>query len=245
MGGPVADDGREPRADDGRESGPHDAGGRAAHWRREAAAWHNRFIMLLDRSPVPIAIADTEGVVSGVNPPFAALWGLRPGQLRDRRLLDLFDPQDHDRLWRLAEALRTGRRSRYPLRVRWQGAGGACGTGQLTVEPVGGDTQTAPALLVTLREEEPPRACLDPPRGVELGEREAAVLALVASGATTAAIARALDLTVDGVNYHLGRLARRLQAPNRAALVARAYVLGLLEPGSWPPRARVHDQERD
>ncbi|WP_308013897.1 helix-turn-helix transcriptional regulator [Streptantibioticus parmotrematis] len=222
-----------------------DAGGSAAHWRREAAAWHNRFIMLLDRSPVPIAIADTEGVISGVNPPFAALWGLRPGQLRERRLLDLFDPQDHDRLRRLAEALRTGRRSRYHLPVRWQGTGGTPGTGQLTVEPVGGDTQNAPALLVTLREEEPPRALPGPPPGMDLGEREAEVVALVASGATTAAIARELDLTVDGVNYHLGRLSRRLQAPNRAALVARAYVLGLLDPASWPPRARAHEPERD
>ncbi|MFK4071566.1 hypothetical protein [Streptomyces sp. NPDC029674] len=47
--------------------------------------------------------------------------------------------------------------------------------------------------------------------------------------------ARAVGIGVDGVNYHLTRLCRRLRAPNRTALVARAYVLGLLDPEAWPP----------
>jgi DNA-binding CsgD family transcriptional regulator len=38
------------------------------------------------------------------------------------------------------------------------------------------------------------------------------------------------------VNYHLTRLSDRFGVPNRTALVARAYSLGLLDPGSWPPR---------
>jgi PAS domain S-box-containing protein len=199
--------------------------------RREAVAWRNRFITLLDRSPIPIAIADTAGVVTGANPPFAALWGLRPGQLRGRGLLELFDPQDKAQLRRIEEALRLGRRSRYPLRVRWAG-----GAGELTAEPVEGDAEGPPALLVMLREEEPvPAAHPAAAAPVEVTEREAEVLALVASGATNSAIARALELTVDGVNYHLTRLCRRLGAPNRTALVARGYVLGLLDPTAWPP----------
>jgi len=51
----------------------------------------------------------------------------------------------------------------------------------------------------------------------------ARILELVASGVTTSVVARQVGLTVDGVNYHLGRLCRRLDAPNRVALVARAF----------------------
>jgi DNA-binding CsgD family transcriptional regulator len=53
---------------------------------------------------------------------------------------------------------------------------------------------------------------------------------LAASGVTTSVVARQVGLTVDGVNYHLGRLCRRLDVPNRVALVARAYVIGLFDP---------------
>ncbi|MEU9116558.1 hypothetical protein AB0D04_33630 [Streptomyces sp. NPDC048483] len=48
-------------------------------------------------------------------------------------------------------------------------------------------------------------------------------------------VARTVGLSDDGVNYHLTRLGRRLHTPNRTALVARAYVLGLLSPTAWPP----------
>jgi DNA-binding CsgD family transcriptional regulator len=65
----------------------------------------------------------------------------------------------------------------------------------------------------------------------------ARILELVATGATTAVVARHVGLTVDGVNYHLGRLCRRLDAQNRVALVAGAYVLGLLDPSTSPPRS--------
>lgn len=40
---------------------------------------------------------------------------------------------------------------------------------------------------------------------------------------------------MDGVNYHLRRLSARWGAANRTELVARAYALGVLAPGVWPP----------
>ncbi|MYS61660.1 PAS domain-containing protein [Streptomyces sp. SID5468] len=218
------------------DAGQDGAGVPGGHPGHEAVVWRNRFIMLLDRAPMPIAIADTAGVVLMVNPAFAGLWRQRPGQLRGRDLLDLFDPRDKDQLLRIYEALRHGRRSRYLLPVTLRDAGQAPRDAVVTVDPVGDEPDEPPALLVTLREEEaaapaPPAR----PAGVTLGVREGQVLALAAAGATNAAIARALDLTVDGVSYHLSRLCRRLGAPNRAALVARAYVLGVLDPHAWPP----------
>ncbi|KOV56879.1 hypothetical protein ADK64_40820 [Streptomyces sp. MMG1121] len=193
---------------------------------------------LLDRIPTPTAISTTEGEITVANPAFAALWGLAPGRLAGRRLLDLLTPTDEGQLSRVETALTKGSRSRYPVHVRWT-VGGEPHTGQLTVEPVSDPGGASPPLLTTLLVDEPP-AMRDP--GAEaprLTAQESHILALVAAGRTTAMVARTLGLGDDGVNYHLTRLCRRLHAPNRTALVARAYVLRLLSPTAWPPEPHL------
>ncbi|BAC75146.1 hypothetical protein Save01_06562 [Streptomyces avermitilis] len=49
--------------------------------------------------------------------------------------------------------------------------------------------------------------------------------------------ARETGLTTDGVTCHLRRLSERWSAANRTELVARAYALGVLSSGVWPPEA--------
>lgn len=195
--------------------------------------WRNYFLILLDRIPTPIAVCRAYGQVMIANPAMAAQWGAAPGQLRGRNLLDLFEPRAKAQLDRLTEALLRGRRSRYPVEVRWRaGSDGSVREGELTIDPVGDPSVHPPALLALLRVSEtaPPPA----PRG-SASPVEARILALAAGGATTASIGTALGLTVDGVNYHLTRLARRWRVQGRTALVARAYVLGVLSADSWPP----------
>ncbi|GHF45716.1 PAS domain-containing protein [Streptomyces griseosporeus] len=63
------------------------------------------------------------------------------------------------------------------------------------------------------------------------------ILALLAAGHDNAGVAAALRLSRQTVDYHLARLRRLLGAATRPALVARAYVLGILSPHSWPPRS--------
>ncbi|WP_372464023.1 PAS domain-containing protein [Streptomyces pinistramenti] len=195
--------------------------------------WRNYFLILLDRIPMPIAVCRADGKVLIANPAMAAQWGTAPGRLPGRNLLDLFHPRDTAQLDRLTEALRAGRRSRYPVAVRWRDRSQDLEReGELTVDPVGDPSVRPPALLALLRVRDtaPP----PPPRG-RASPVEARILALAAGGATTASIGTALGLTVDGVNYHLSRLSRRWRVQGRTALVARAYVLGVLAPGSWPP----------
>ncbi|WP_030990909.1 PAS domain-containing protein [Streptomyces sp. NRRL S-1813] len=195
--------------------------------------WRNYFLILLDRIPTPIAVCRAHGEVLIANPAMAAQWGTVPGQLRGRNLLDLFEPRAKAQLDRLTEALRLGRRSRYPVEVRWRDASdGTEREGELTIDPVGDPSVHPPALLALLRVRE--SAPSPSPRG-SASPVEARILALAAGGATTASIGTALGLTVDGVNYHLTRLARRWRVQGRTALVARAYVLGVLSPDSWPP----------
>ncbi|MFF4607097.1 PAS domain-containing protein [Streptomyces sp. NPDC001339] len=196
--------------------------------------WHNYFLILLDRIPTPIAVCRSDGEVLIANPAMAAQWGAAPGQLRGRNLLDLFKPRAKEQLLRIEEALRLGRRSRYPVEVHWRaGSDGAVREGELTVDPVGDPSEQPPLLLAVLRVRETAPSPAPPPGTAS--PVEARILALAAGGATTAAIGTALGLTVDGVNYHLTRLARRWRVQGRTSLVAKAYVLGVLSPESWPP----------
>jgi len=65
---------------------------------------------------------------------------------------------------------------------------------------------------------------------------DARILEGIATGASTVQLAARLYLSRQGVEYHVGLMLRRLKAPNRAALVSRAYSTGILTIGNWPPR---------
>jgi DNA-binding NarL/FixJ family response regulator len=60
-------------------------------------------------------------------------------------------------------------------------------------------------------------------RGSALTEREAEVLALVASGKTNREIARTLHITAKTVARHMSNIFMKLGLPNRAAATAYAY----------------------
>ncbi|MFF0384076.1 PAS domain-containing protein [Streptomyces sp. NPDC004286] len=193
--------------------------------------------MLFDRVAVPVAVCDVYGKVLMANPAMAAECGTSPGQLRGRDVLELFRPQEAGQVERIAQALRLRHRSRYQVSVSWSVPGGSERHGELTADPVSDSTDETPALLVMLRvlgETEPEPA----PEPVPVTPVEGAVLALLAGGATTGRAARELGLSRDGVTYHLRRLSTRWHAANRTELVARAYALGVLAPGVWPPRVR-------
>ncbi|GHH00811.1 hypothetical protein GCM10018780_29020 [Streptomyces lanatus] len=201
---------------------------------QEAVVWRNRALMLFDRVAVPVAVCDVYGAVQLANPAMATECGTTPGRLRGRDVLELFRPQEATQVERIAEALRLRHRSRYQVSVRWQAPGGVGRYGELTADPVSDTVEETPALLVMLRVlGERESATETPPEQVT--PIEARILALLAGGATTAQAARETDLTVDGVNYHLRRLSARWGAANRTELVARAYALGVLMAGVWPP----------
>ncbi|WDF35633.1 PAS domain-containing protein [Streptomyces sp. T12] len=210
-------------------------------WARpEAVVWRNRALMVFDRVSVPIAVCDVYGAVLLANPAMAAECGTTPGRLRGRDVLELFRPQEATQVERIAEALRLRHRSRYQVSVRWQAPGGAQRYGELTADPVSDTVEETPALLVLLRvlgEREAQER-----RPVKVAPTEARILALLAGGATTAQAARETGLTVDGVNYHLRRLSARWSAANRTELVARAYALGLLAAGVWPPTPAASEE---
>jgi PAS domain S-box-containing protein len=206
----------------------------------EAVVWRNRALMVFDRASVPIAVCDVYGAVLLANPAMAAECGTTPGRLRGRDVLELFRPQEATQVERIAEALRLRHRSRYQVSVRWRTPDGAERYGELTADPVSDTVEETPTLLVMLRvlgDHETPGH-----RPVRVAPTEARILSLLAGGATTARAARETGLTVDGVNYHLRRLSTRWGAATRTELVARAYALGVLTPGVWPPTPAGPDE---
>ncbi|GHE06621.1 PAS domain-containing protein [Streptomyces alanosinicus] len=207
--------------------------------RADGVVWRNRALTLFDRVSVPVAVCDVYGLVVLANPAMAAECGTTPGGLRGQDVLDLFRPEESGQVERIAEALRLRHRSRYQVSVRWRAPDGTERLGELTADPVSDSVDETPALLVMLRVHgaSPPPG----PEPVRVTPVEGRVLALLAAGATTAGAGRELGLSKDGVTYHLRRLSARWHAANRTELVARAYALGVLAPGVWPPEARTAD----
>lgn len=201
----------------------------------EAVMWRNRAFLIFDRVSVPVAVCDVYGAVLLANPAMAAECGTAPGRLRGREVLDLFRPREAGQVERIAQALRLRHRSRYQVSVTWEGPGGTRKYGELTADPVSDTVEETPALLVMLRVLGEPRPHTREAAPVRVAPVEARILALLAGGATTARAARETGLTTDGVTYHLRRLSARWGAANRTELVARAYVLGVLASGAWPP----------
>lgn len=205
--------------------------------------WRNRALLLFDRVPVPIALCDADGTVLVANPAMATEWRVLPSALRGHNVRELFQPPPHVTLHPIAEAVRLRRRSRYPVEVSWTVPGKRERYGEITVDLVGEDPTRRPNLLLVLRVRNGRTQAEAPARPARLvaSAMESKILALAAGGATTAQISQDVGLTVHGVNYHLASLSRRWGAPNRTALVARAYVSGVLAPGTWPPEPARKD----
>jgi PAS domain S-box-containing protein len=198
----------------------------------------NQIIGLFDRSPLATAICHADGLAIRVaNPAFAEALGMARTGLKGMSVFDLMTSHDDAAVRRLHEAIDRRANGRREVPVGWS-VDGSRSSGRISFELVDdtllGDVPLLTYLHVDRRN---PQA---PPEIEPIASR---ILELIAAGETTSAIARAVDLTVDGVNYHVARLCRRLGAANRTAVVARAYVIGVLDVAAWPPRAAEPDSE--
>ena len=72
--------------------------------------------------------------------------------------------------------------------------------------------------------------------GTGLTEMEARILEKLAVGERTADIARHVYLSRQGVEFHVSKMLQRMRVPNRTALVAKAYSMGIFSVPSWPPK---------
>jgi DNA-binding CsgD family transcriptional regulator len=198
---------------------------------------------LFDRAWTPLLVTDSADTVCDANPAAGRLLG-RPVEALAGRPLRQFLPLEACTLLTARRAARPegyvdaaatltrGDGQRLPVRVVSWSAGPPDRDVICCVLPLG----RAPAAPPPQRR--PPAAA----RGaapVPVTPAEARILEGLALGLTNVDLGHELHLSRQGLDYHIDRLRRRLTARTRPALVARAYVTGLLDPAAWPPRARL------
>lgn len=158
-------------------------------------------------------------------------------------LYELLHPSAPALLNRHFSRLAEGRRTRFIERVVGLRGTEDVFSGELTGIAVQSEAARPPAFVVMVRADDDSTAAAAAAQDDTLARRkqlltrlDAQILEGVAAGASTVQLAARLYLSRQGVEYHVGLMLRRLKAPNRAALVARAHSMGMLTVGSWPPR---------
>ncbi|MFF9060925.1 PAS domain-containing protein [Streptomyces sp. NPDC014882] len=180
-------------------------------------------------------------VIRGADPEFARQFGASAHDMCGSGLLDLLRTPDPARLREQFAALASGRRRQFTEKVTGHDGSGRTFSAEVTVTAVDGPSGEVASLLVLLRRTGDARR---PGKGRApalsggpvLSALDAQVLEGVAAGESTAQLASRLYLSRQGIEYRVGQMLRRFDAPNRPALVARAHALGMFAVGQWPPR---------
>ncbi|BBC98409.1 LuxR C-terminal-related transcriptional regulator [Streptomyces griseofuscus] len=154
-----------------------------------------------------------------------------------RNFRDVVHPSAQQPLVRQFSNLLEGRHQRFVTPVLAVGPGEETAfTVPLTAVAVRGGVPDTTAILVmmpTAGDGEGARVVSR--RKKILSAMDARILEGIAAGVSTIPLAASLYLSRQGVEYHVTCLLRKLKVPNRAALVSRAYSMGVLKVGAWPP----------
>jgi PAS domain S-box-containing protein len=205
---------------------------------RAEGAEHDRswYRILFQLASVPMIRAQGGDRIEDANPTACQLVGYPLSELRGRPLADLFVPGSGPGAGAGWHELLAGRRTRHAgegLIVRKDR--------RLISVRITGWTDHAPpdapaqAICVVYPRLPSRGRWLELPGGFRLPAIAALVLEGLAADLNNAEIGARLGLSRQGVDYHLALLRRRLRVTSRSALVARAYALGVLHPGTWPP----------
>lgn len=196
------------------------------------------YAALFDRSWLPMARLDLTGRILDSNPAFSMLTGWPSRELRGLAGGELLIPGESGARSDSWADLFAARRSRHQGRVlvvrKDRRLLYAEANAWLVRDGQHPPTEAICSLRPVLAAEE--AEFLSSAAPLHLSVLEARTLEGLAEGMTNSALGRALSLSRQGLDYHLAQLRRKLQARSRCALVARAYALGVVTPGVWPPR---------
>lgn len=203
----------------------HPAGPSPAH--RHANAYRSLF----ERSGICMATVDLALRVQEANDPFRReLGGAEETVGRD--LFDYLRVSSQSTLRRQFVRLIEGRSERINERVLGLRSEECLVPAQLTAVSIRDRSPLVSSILVMLQWDE---SAARSTRHKVLTDLDARILVGVAMGMSTVNLAAKLYLSRQGVEYHVATMMKKLKAPNRAALVSRAYAMGVLTAGVWPP----------
>lgn len=195
------------------------------------------FRSLLELSGLCLARLDLGLRVVEANDDFVTQFGHSRSSLLGRSFYELLHPGVHGPMRKQFDRLVEGRRQRFVEHLAGIGPRHAVFTGDITgiaVHDAHGDLVQFVVVVNPEKGEQPNAVVVD--RNRILTELDARILEGIATGESTVRLASRLFLSRQGVEYHVGTMLKKLKAPNRAALVSRAYSLGVLSVASWPPR---------
>ncbi|MFH8346415.1 PAS domain-containing protein [Streptomyces sp. NPDC018045] len=202
---------------------------RAMSQRREA---EENLRALRDHSGLPCALLSVNGRIEQAGTATAELFRTRLSDLVGRRAHTLLAATADLRPLRLAwEGLITRRIRRVETSAVLLDTEGRQRRAQLHLTTVSGPVGRVAHVWAVVTHQSIAHEAHPP-----LTAAQVRILSLLAGGSTNGEIATSLNLSRQAVDYHLSRLRTLLDAATRPALVARAYVLGILAPRAWPPR---------
>ncbi|MEV4616773.1 LuxR C-terminal-related transcriptional regulator [Kitasatospora sp. NPDC049258] len=185
-----------------------------------------------------MACLDRALTIQQANEEFFWQFGGSSTDLCGRTFSDLVHPSVQQPLLRQFSGLIEGRRDRFATDVIAVGPDDETFTTPLTAVMVRGGAPDESSILVMMPSGRTDTGESEIVSGRKklLSEIDARILEGIAAGVSTVPLAARLYLSRQGVEYHVTCLLRKLRVPNRAALVSRAYSMGVLKVGIWPPK---------
>jgi DNA-binding CsgD family transcriptional regulator len=196
-------------------------------------------------SGIGLAILDPTLRVRAVNGAFSAQCGRHHDDICERGFAEFLHPSVRQYLVRQFGRLAQGHHARLVGQSIWMWFNDTAIAGKLSAFPVADDGGRVKLILVQFTPEE-----AEGPEGAERSENQQAlvgsqrklttltakVLEGVAAGDPTVRLAAKLFLSRQGIEYHVSMLLRQFKVPNRTALAAKAYSIGVFSIGCWPPK---------
>jgi DNA-binding CsgD family transcriptional regulator len=196
-------------------------------------------------STIGIVHLDTALRVVEANDAFCEQFGLVDAEVTGEPLARFFHPTAAASLEEHFSQLVDGRCGDLSIRLTPTGGNHTdrdCLVTGLTLNTVLHDCRTECAVIALIVPDAVHGPTLTPV--TTLAEVPGRILEGVAAGLSTQQLASRLGLSSHGVEYHISAMLKKLQAPTRSALVARAYALNILVPHCWPPRVRPQQMTR-
>jgi PAS domain S-box-containing protein len=182
-------------------------------------------LSLIDRLAVPASLHDVDGRFLHMNAIAEQVSGKSIAQMRGRRFTDPVPPEAREAVE--AHFRRALRGEPTDFETIFTDAHGEVRGVRAQHLPLHDDGEVVGVLIIAFDVRQPASSVpLDPPP--DLTPRQHEVLELIASGRSTAEIARELTLSTETVRNHLRSLLRELNAHTRVEAIATAQRLGLL-----------------
>lgn len=194
-------------------------------------------LSMFERSGVGLAILDPTLRVRSVNNAFSTQCGRYPDEIRERSFAEFLHPSVRQYVLRQFGRLVQEHHAPVVSRSIAMWFHDTAVSGKLTAFPVKDDSGRVKMIMAQFT----PQETADDRQELVGSQRKltaltAKVLEGVAAGDPTVRLAAKLFLSRQGVEYHVSILLRQFKVPNRTALAAKAYSMGMFSIGCWPPR---------